>query len=545
MHKTAGIGLTGLMTFVIVFLALLGLHLPFVASDAEASLGFSRGPFTDEGLYTAQVRNAMRTGVLDMAESDGVIKEPLFSLFAWGVLTVFGDSWLVMRAAMLALSSALLAVLVTGRSPLCRAVLVGLPVVALSYYPFHYGHLALVEMTASLLIIGALWGVQQRLNGGSAWALVLSALLIFLAYSMKVQFVYAAAIPPVALVLAWGMNVSVGRGLDRPTARRALVDVVGASVAAVGFAAVFVLGWYLPNRALMSFVLGAQTSRRSSSLEQLVASVRDNLHMLATDRRIWAVWLALVVGLVVAVVAWRALRRAVRAAAGRRAVQLQAEAAWGDFVGLMAPTAAWALIELHKVTLSYLPSRYFLPLIMALGLLGAAGMYAAWRWGRRSRVPGPERGAGAGRGGWEGRRWASVSLAGVLGLTLVLDARDYANAHQRRAYVIRDTQAALAAEGRWENQLVMGPWAATLFWGSGAITKPVWKDYFNDGPRIQALRPVVLVSEPDQEDSERGFENSGMVMAEPPLRSVKVRDWTVNVYAASERRTANGAVQLP
>jgi|GEM_PF-4355913 len=528
---------TGLpwLTFVIVLLALIGLHLPFVASDAEASLGFSRGPFTDEGLYTAQVRNAMRTGTLDLAESDGVIKEPLFSLVAWGVLAGVGDSLVVMRMAMLILSSVLLAWLVTGRSPLSRAVLVGLPVLALSYYPFHYAHLALVEVTAAVLIMAALWGVQQRLNGGSAWAHVLSALLIFMAYSMKVQFVYAAAIPPVAFVIAWGMNVLSGRR----TGRRALLDVVGTSAAAVLFAAVFVVGWYLPNRPLMSFVLGAQTSRRSSSLAQVVSSLGDNLHMLVSDRRLWAVWLVVLVGVVAAAAAWRATRRR--------------DAAWENYVALVAPPAAWVLLELHKLTLSYLPSRYFLSLVLALGLLGSAGLYGAWRWagagrhgdrddgrhmpeGALARDSAQTRGTARAevtndsRAGWRGRGWAGFALPVVLVLVLVLDARDYANAHQRRAYVIRDTQQRLAAEGRWENKLVMGPWAATLFWGSGAITKPVWKDYFNDGEPIRALRPVALVSEPDQEDSEGAFKGSGVALVEPPLLSVKVRDWTVNVY---------------
>ncbi|WAC75256.1 hypothetical protein OU995_11375 [Roseateles sp. SL47] len=499
----------------IVLVGVLSLHLPFVTSDAEASLGFSRGPWTDEGLYTAQVRNAMRTGTLDLAESDGVIKEPLFSLFAWGVLSGVGDSLTVMRLAMLALSSVVLALLVAGPSPLSRAVLVGLPVLALSYYPFHYAHLALVEVTASLLIIAALWGVQRRLMGGGAWTFVCSALLIFLAYSMKVQFVYAAAIPPLAFVLAWGMNVGQwGVGW-----RRAAINVAGASGAAVAFALVFLAGWYWPNRALMSFVLGAQTSRRSSSWTQLVHSLADNLHMLATDRRLWAVWLVLLVGLGAAAVAWRAVRRT-GIQRGEDARQSETERL---YVALMAPPVAWVLIELHKLTLSYLPSRYFLPLVMALGLLGAAGLYAAWRWGGRSAHQ-------AGR--FQPSPWGYAGFA-VLMMTLVLDGRDYANAYQRRAYAVRDAQVRLAADGQWENKLVMGPWAATLFWGSGALTKPVWKDYFNDGDAIQQLRPVAIVSEPSEDDSEGAFKASGVVLMEPPILTVKVRDWTVNVHGPS------------
>ncbi|REG21568.1 ArnT family glycosyltransferase [Roseateles depolymerans] len=486
-----------------VLAGVIGLHLPFVMSDAEASLGFSRGPWTDEGLYTAQVRNAMRTGTLDLAESDGVIKEPLYALLSWGVLKGVGDSMTVMRLTMLGLSTLLLAVVASGRSTLGRAVLVGLPVLALSYYPFHYAHLALVEMTAAFLVVGALWAVHQRLLGAGRWTWALSAVLIFVAYGMKVQFVYAAVIAPVAFVLAWILNPDEWR----TGWRAALANVVGSSVAAAVMAGVFAVGWYWPNRVLMKFVLGSQSSRGSSSLSQLLHSLADNLHTLATDRRLWAVWLLVLVGLAAAAVAWRAVRV-------NKAQQRQ-------WVALMAPPAAWVLIELHKLTLSYLPSRYFLSLVMALGLLGAAGLCAAWMWVERN----PAR----------AKRNASVSwrhaVVAALVVVLGLDARDYAKAYERRSYAIRDTQRRLAAEERWNDQLVIGPWASTLFWGSGAITKPVWKGYFNDGDVLRSLKPAAILSEPDQGDSDGAYQAAGLTLQQPPLWSVTVRDWTVNVHA--------------
>lgn len=490
-----------------VLAGVIGLHLPFVMADAEASLGFSRGPWTDEGLYTAQVRNALRTGTLDLAESDGVIKEPLYALLSWGVLKGVGDSMTVMRLAMLGVSTLLLAVVASGRSTLGRAVLVGVPVLALSYYPFHYAHLALVEMTAAFLIVGALWAVHQRLLGAGRWTWGVSALLIFVAYGLKVQFVYAAAIPPMAFVLAFALAGLLDSGEWRAQWRQALTNVVGASAAAVVMAGVFAVGWYWPNRVLMKFVLGAQSSRGSSSVSQLLHSLADNLQTLVMDRRLWAVWLLVLVGVAAAVVAWWAVRV-------NKAQQRQ-------WVALMASPAAWVLIELHKLTLSYLPSRYFLSLVMALGLLGAAGLCAAWMWAERN----PAR----------AQRPAAVSwrhaVVAVLVLVLGLDARDYAKAYERRTYAIRDTQRRLAADERWNDQLVIGPWASTLFWGSGAITKPVWKGYFNDGDMLRTLKPVAILSEPDQGDSEGAYQAAGLTLPQPPLWSVTVRDWTVNVHA--------------
>ncbi len=489
-----------------VWIAVVAFHAPFVMADADASLGFSRGPWTDEGLYTAQVRNALQTGTLDLAESDGVIKEPLYALLAYGVLGGIGDSMMVMRLTMLGLSTLILAWVASGRAPLSRAVLFGLPVLALSYYPFHYAHLALVEVTASFLILAALWTVHQRLHGAGRWTWGVSAVLIFVAYGMKVQFVYAAVIPPLAFVMAWLMNA----GARRATWRNALMDVAGSSAAAAVMAGVFSVAWYLPNRALMRFVLGSQSSRSSSSFTQLLHSVAINTQDLLMDRRLWGVWLLVVVGIAAAVVAWRVVR-----------IHPDQQREW---VALMGPPTAWVLIELHKLTLSYLPSRYVLSLVMALGLLGACGLYAAWHWVERR----PDRAAR--QATWSWRHGVVAVLVVVLGL----DIRDYAKAMERRSYVIRDMQQRLAAEGHWKGQLVIGPWTSTLFWGSGALTKPVWKGYFNDGETLRRLQPVAIASEPDEGDSEGAYQAAGMTLAQPPIWAVTVRDWTVRLHPAAQ-----------
>ncbi|MBB3194354.1 hypothetical protein [Roseateles terrae] len=489
-----------------VWMVVVAAHVPFVLADADASLGFSRGPWTDEGLYTAQVRNALQTGTLDLTESDGVIKEPLYALLAYGVLGGIGDSMTVMRLTMLGLSTLILAWVASGRALLSRAVLLGLPVLALSYYPFHYAHLALVEVTASFLILAALSAVHQRLCGAGRWTWGVSALLIFVAYGMKVQFVYAAVIPPLAFGVAWLLNA----GAWRKTWRSALMDVTGSGAAAAVMAGVFAAAWYVPNRALMSFVLGSQSSRGSSSITQVMHSIAANTRELLMDRRLWGVWLLVVVGLVAAAVARRAVR-----------IHPEQQRQWAALIG---PPTAWVLIELHKLTLSYLPSRYVLSLVMALGLLGACGLLAAWHWVER----GPDRAARHATLSW--RHGVIAALVVVLGL----DMRDYAKAMERRTYVIRDTQQRLAAEGRWNGQLVIGPWTSTLFWGSGALTKPVWKGYFNDGETLRRLQPVAIASEPDEADSEGAYQAAGLSLAQPPTWSVTVRDWTVNLHPPAQ-----------
>src|SRR3954471_7830586 len=75
-----------LKIFIFFFLALGILQIPFLTADADINLGASRGPWTDEGMYTMQVRNALLTGTIDINETDGLIKEPLFSVMAFAIL---------------------------------------------------------------------------------------------------------------------------------------------------------------------------------------------------------------------------------------------------------------------------------------------------------------------------------------------------------------------------------------------------------------------------------------------------------------------------
>ena len=64
-----------LLFFIILGLIFLA-HLPFIGADPDRNMAVGRGPFTDEGLNTSQVRNWVNQGELNLSECDNLLKTP-------------------------------------------------------------------------------------------------------------------------------------------------------------------------------------------------------------------------------------------------------------------------------------------------------------------------------------------------------------------------------------------------------------------------------------------------------------------------------------
>src|SRR5688572_14675694 len=77
------------------------LHLPFFNADPDTNISFSRDAFTDEGLYTSQVRNYLLTGEFHLEESDAAVKTPLFSGLMLSLFFVTGIHLITSRILVL------------------------------------------------------------------------------------------------------------------------------------------------------------------------------------------------------------------------------------------------------------------------------------------------------------------------------------------------------------------------------------------------------------------------------------------------------------
>src|SRR5436309_3150169 len=73
-------------------------HLPFINADPHVHIALnSVDAFTDEGLYSGQLRNFINQGHLNIQESDGILKAPLFNMVLALPLFLFGTHLSVAR----------------------------------------------------------------------------------------------------------------------------------------------------------------------------------------------------------------------------------------------------------------------------------------------------------------------------------------------------------------------------------------------------------------------------------------------------------------
>jgi hypothetical protein len=158
-----------------------------------------------------------------------------------------------------------------------------------------------------------------------------------------------------------------------------------------------------------------------------------------------------------------------------------------EYFPLIAFAFAWILLELHKLPMNYLPQRYLLGLYMALGLFSSAVIILVLR-----------------HSGF-GRFFYIVVLVILASSNLYF----YAGEYKTRTYELAEAREYFDKLDV-EKRHVLGSWSSSFAWGSGALTRPVWWGYFNHEDPLNSFRPVAIVSEHDQSESDRAYESQGI-----------------------------------
>jgi len=438
-----------------------------------------------------QVRNALITGHLDLTEANAIMKEPLFAAVNWVSARFLGDEMTTARTSVMLAAVFVLALLASGSDCFARTIWIAIPFAFLSYYPFQYAHLDMAEFPCSIGILVCIAATGARLRGGANWTVVLGAIAAAVTYGIKIQYLYVAAIPATAFFLA--IVIRYFSGL--PIARTQWFDLGGAALFSVIFASLFFLAWVLPNRELFAHAIELSVEQQARSGSSVVL---HNLHDLIRNVRIWPIFVLVMVGTAALWWQWHT-------GAGSSRVP-------EEWIASTAPLVAWLVLESHKLGLSYLPSRYLVSAYLAAGMLGAAAL-SLTTWPAVKRAP-----------------RSAVTLIAALGvLALALNVAYYVRSLRDRHYTILDAQTAFQASGKWRGKVVVGPWAPALFWGSGAITRPVWKGY-NDHDILARQHPAAIVTEPDQSDSDGAFARDGIKLSPKVDYKFDIGPWRVDVY---------------
>ena len=231
------------------------MHLPFLTADPDTNISFSRDAFTDEGLYTAQVRNYLITGTFHLETSDGTVKTPLFSAVMAGWFSVAGINLTFARLIVLLLSLGAL-YFVTRKDAFLALAMVSL--VWLQYTVFHYSHISLAEMlSVSCLFTGWYFMTGKSFASVNLKIVLLTGFFIALAWWFKFQFVYMMAWPVAYFMLA-GLYIYFS---GTPGIKQLLHQALSSAGTVAAFGLLYWVAWYLPTREFFDFVMKAQASK--------------------------------------------------------------------------------------------------------------------------------------------------------------------------------------------------------------------------------------------------------------------------------------------
>lgn len=159
--------------YIFIFLAYLLTQFPFLKADSDLAIASgSRGAWTDEGLYTAPIRNIINQGYNNFTKEHSILKTPyaivtpLYSIFLYPFFKLFGISLEMARLITVLFCTIFIFIIFHKKD----AKLIGIAFVlsTMMLNPIHqYTHLCLAEMYSTLLIIAAIVSGVYKVNLGS------------------------------------------------------------------------------------------------------------------------------------------------------------------------------------------------------------------------------------------------------------------------------------------------------------------------------------------------------------------------------------------
>ena len=479
----------------IIFLILLGLvflsHLPFLESDPDRNMSVGRGPFTDEGLNTIQIRNWVNQGYLSLSECDNLLKTPLFGFPLALTYKIFGTSHMVSRLHVLTL--VILSLLLIGmQGKNTRWMIIFLLISLLQYQVFQSSHFSMAEMlsVASILLaleLTARSSDPQHTQKSRDIKSFLAALFISFSYFIKIQFIYIIVLLPVILLIRWFTTNYFARRL---ILRQGFIM----TATLLFFLLVYLLAWYLPHKEAYDYMMAGQSGELSLS-SKTWEYIRFNLayHFFQGWLQ-WFIYLFLL--LIIPGFYFLKKSKSIR------------------YPVLFISSLVWFLLELHKLTMVYLPTRYQVSTLVSMGLIMSLVLneLLSLKWNVKSS-------------------FLKLSAVAAIAIITGINLYNYFDTLQHRTYEIRNANDYLAQNLNKED-VVLGAWAPSLTWKSGSRALPVWNHFLNYKDAVQKYNPSVIIAEYDEQDSEQAWKSQGidLNMISDPVKTVRIGHWDVVIY---------------
>lgn len=449
---------------IIILLMVLISHLPFLESDADIRMeSGSIGAWTDEGLNTSQIRNLVNHNEFDILECDNFLKTPLFSFFHFISMSLLGSGLLTVRLMTLILSLSIF--FFAFRKEKNYQLLLLLSLTTFLLFPFHqYAHLSLAETVSVALITvsGILYSNYTKTEEPSQ--LLRAGILLFLAICFKIQFVYILAILPLVFLFD---HLVFKRSFPSKKVFRAVIILAVLFIVIIGI-------WYLPFRDEWGIIAKQQSG--SFSLETIS---RESLNLNLERYFLQSSYLPFTVTTIILIPTGFLL--------------LFNKNLNGQRKSLLLFSIIWMLLEMHKLPMIYLPSRYVVSLYFSMGLLISVVSTVLIELNYN--------------------KWINYTIYTVILILFVQNTRHYKSAYSEREFQIYHANEYLSQHLSSED-VVIGPWAPAFTWKSQSRSMPIWHDFVRTYDLLETFKPRVIVSELNEKDSGEAYRLRGIDLEE-------------------------------
>jgi len=454
-------------------------------------MSVGRGPFTDEGLNTVQIRNWVNHGELNFNECDNLLKTPFLGFPLAITYKLFGTTLAVSRLHVLFL--VFLALMLIGMDDKNRWIIIIFSLITLMQYQvFQSSHFSMAEMLSVAAVLLSIHFLARSFDMDFSQNMryrqaILSGAFLSLSYFIKIQFIYLIVLLPLVLLIQWfTTNYLIRRSVIR--------QGFAITSTLLFFLLLYLMAWYLPNKEAYDYMMAHQSGEFTFS-GKAWEYIRFNLsyHFLKG----WFQWfvyffLALMAGGFVMLKYTKSRRYPV----------------------LFFSSLVWFLLEMHKMTMVYLPTRYQVSLIVSMGLLMSVVSLELLAWPVARTRP-----------------FLRVITIVVLIIMISINVFNYFNTLHHRTYKIRETNEYIAS-GLQPNDIVLGAWAPSLTWDSRSKALPVWNNFLNFKDPVIKFKPRVVIAETDEQDSEQAWSSQGINLQglADSVKTVKIGQWEVRIY---------------
>lgn len=479
-----------LLLFIIV------LQIPFLNADPDLYLSHSRDAHSDEGLNTIQLRNYINHGYLDPWECDNLMKNPLFNLILFLPFKLFGTKLLVARLTVLGFIAGVLFFIGLHRSWQKWLVFL-VPVVFLQFHIFQYMHFSLAEMMSVGCILLSMFGWVQMwdekdLKKKIGYLLMALSFLCFSWY-MKIQFLYTIGIGAFLMLIYLIWDFIKYRSIRNVIYLGFMAAIY---TAVLGF--LYYQFWYLPYQLPFEYIMKNQAGNRFGFGIYFWQIVAENFNRYFTAVYVQPLWITFVFSLPLGIYLW-------------------IKGTHRMFNRIFLFSLLWFIVELHKITIHHVPSRYLLSAYVAMLLLSSTVFYGIYQFYREHK----------------GTRLKYLFKISFLGLILLISSHltNYTQAFKRRTFQVKNLNNYLYHYNT-KNFVAIGPWAPTVTWNTKIRSFPVWKDFLNYQDIKVKYHPDIVVTEPGEADSDGAFcaDNFDIVNESDSVKMTWIGKWPVHIY---------------